>query len=123
MNHIVQAAIQRIEALAQSGQLDSAQAACEELLAAAPQEYRAWTLLGMLAMARGQAAAAEAPLKHALALFSGDARCWHMLSLARRMQRKWVEAEAAARQALALDDAGGYWAGLADCFFDQQRWA
>jgi protein O-GlcNAc transferase len=123
MDSIVQAAIARIESLARGGQLEAAQAACEELLAAAPQEYRAWTLLGMLAMARGQPAAAEAPLKHAVGLFSGDARCWHMLSLAMRMQGKSADAEAAARQTLAQDDGAVYWAGLADCFFDQQRWA
>src|SRR6267142_6062660 len=117
-----QAAIARIEELAQLGLFDAAEAACRDLLARAPQEHKAWAWLGMLALAGGRSAEAEPALRQAIALFPRDARYWNTLSVSLRMQGKAADAEAAARNALALHDASDYWAELGNCLFDQQRW-
>lgn len=117
-----QAAIARIEQLAQLGLFDAADAACRELLASAPGEHKGWVWLGMLAIARGQAAEGEPALRQAIAIWPNDPRYWNTLALALRMQGKAGEGEVAAKKALSLADSSEYWGELGNCLFDQQRW-
>ena len=80
--------IARIEGFARAGKLVEAEAACREVLARAPQEYRAWCLLGLVKLAGGQGADAEAALNQSTRLFPHDGRYWNALSLALRMQSR-----------------------------------
>src|SRR5207253_3783648 len=114
--------ITRIEELARMGMLEAAEAACRELLAAAPQEHRAWAWLGMLSLARGRPADSESALRQAITLEPRDGRYWNTLALALRLQGKAAEGELAARNALALDAAADHWVTFANCLGDQQRW-
>jgi protein O-GlcNAc transferase len=115
-------AIGRIERLARGGMLAEAEAECREVLARAPQEYRAWCLLGLVKLAAGQGAEAEAALLQATQVFPHDGRYWNSLSLALRMQSRLVEAEAAAVRAVRLNDVGDHWSELGHCLFGQQKW-
>src|SRR5262245_16117891 len=115
--------IAQIEELARLGLFDAAESACRELLARASQEHKAWAWLGMLALARRRPDEAEPAVRQAIALYPHDPRYWNTLSLSLRMQGKPADAEIAARNALTLDDAGGHWAELGNCLYDQQRWS
>src|SRR6185503_15820548 len=95
-----QEAITQIEELVRTGMLDAAEAACRQLVIAAPGEPKGWLWLGLLALARRRGAEAEGALRQAVSLQPGDARYWNSLALALRLQGKAAEGESAARNAL-----------------------
>jgi len=115
-------ALAQIQELAGMGSFDAAESACRQLVAAAPQEHRAWALLGIISLARGKPVDGEAALRRAIALAPRDGRYWNSLALALRMLARSVEGELAARNAIQFDDAADHWATLGNCLNDQQRW-
>src|SRR5947207_1433570 len=76
--------ITRIEELARMGMFEAAESACRELLAAAPQEHKAWAWLGVLAQSPQLVPA------------------WLVLGNAERMRDRLPQAEAAYREAVRL---------------------
>jgi protein O-GlcNAc transferase len=82
------------------GRIAEGEAVCRSILAAAPGEFEAHRLLGLVAVAAGNSARAEQHLRQALAARPDSADVHNALCLLMGAQGRFVEAEQAAREAL-----------------------
>src|SRR4051794_13533212 len=106
--------IGRAQALMASGQWEQAEAVCQQVIRAAPEQSQAWLFIGLARLSRRAVAEAEAAFRRAIELDDRPILAWNMLSAALREQARWEEAANASRQSLTRDPGDAVaWGNLA----------
>jgi tetratricopeptide (TPR) repeat protein len=81
---------------------ETAAAAFQEVVRAAPDDAAAWSFYGMTLAHLGRGAEAEGALSRAVALAPKNGEAWFHLGVARGLRDEWSEAASAYRRAVAL---------------------
>ena len=115
MRRDLSGALKRAVAQYRAGRPADAEASCRRILAAAPRQPDALSLLSAISAHRGELGAAERLIRDALAVSPEPATYWNNLGVVLKKQGRLAEAVGAYRQALARDpELGNGWSNLCD---------